>query len=237
VGIQDNSMRDIADLAMPYDVGPIGNLRQVNQVGSPARSNSSWIGATFVATIAGPTAAGTGLIVCVPIQVNDLIEKVRLCLGATSGAEIESMYVALYKGTGAKPAAITKAGSTAALQSAAIEPTSENGEGKADTKGAPLKEHRLTFTLEEQVQITEEMAPKGFVYLLINIAKAGASKVIPTLTGVTASTGAHKALAEFTSGSPLALAAESQGSLTTGTAPTSLSTVTAVAGIPLVALF
>ena len=99
-----------------------------------------------------------------------------------------------------------------------------------------MKEHRVTFTLEEKVTITEEMAPHGFIYLLLVVGKKGGSGVIPTFTGVEASTASHVALSNFTSGSPLCLAGKCQSGLKTA-APEKLESVAAVAGIPLVALF
>src|SRR5271167_22823 len=170
---QDNSMRDLNDLAMPYDIGPLGNLRQSAQPQSPARSNCSWIGATFLATIA-VQAAEVGEVIAVPVQVGDIIEKVRLPLGSTEGKEVEAAFAALYAGTGAEPLGIMKAGSaTAPVQSKSGEMTSENAKGVLDTAGKPVKEHRVTFTLEESVAITAAMAPHAFIYVLLVVGKKG----------------------------------------------------------------
>lgn len=229
---QDSAQRDLNNLNMPYDIGPLGNLRQAKQEQSPVRSNSSWLGSGFVATVA-LQATEVGSVVCVPVQIGDILGSVRLALGATEGKKVETGFAALYIGSGTEPKGIMKAGSTTApVQSKSAKLTSENGKGELDTAGKPVKEHRLTFTLEEAVTITAAMAPKGFIYVLI----AMEAETMPTATGVLAKAEAHVALSNFATGSPVCLAGKCQGGLKTA-APEKLESFAAVEGIPLVALF
>ena len=208
---QDNAQRLIADLAMPYDIGPIGNLRQIAQPQSPARSNSSWQGLTAVELAL--QAAGVLTSVAVPVQVGDIITKILVPVGNVAGAGVKNVFAGVYAGTGAKPAKIATV--------KAFTPTSEEV-----AKNVPLE-----LTLEEPLTITTENAPHGYVY--VGVGCEAATTLMKGI-GVNCVTAVHVALAGISTGAPLFLANKSGSGL--AAAPATIAAVAAVEPVPLIIL-
>lgn len=203
----DNSERLLGLLSQPYDIGPIGNIRQIGQVQSPARSNLSWLGLTAVTGALNGSEVAT--VVAIPVMVGDIITKVKLALGAVSGVKVEAGFAAIYPGT-------------------------KEGVLLGQSKSAKLtatKETALEFTLETPIEITEAMAPHGYVYVAI----AMEAETMPTCTGVAVTAGSQAALTALSPNAPLYLAAKAGSGLKT-TAKEKIESPAVVAQVPIVIL-
>jgi hypothetical protein len=207
---QDNPARVLALLSEPYDIGPLGNLRQSAQPQLPCRSNSSWLGATLLGVALQASEVGT--VVAVPVQAGDIVSRVTLPVGQTKGKGVENAFAALYEGHGTEPALVGQSKSVALKETVAAEKP-------------------LAFTLEEPVTVTAAMAPHGYIYVLV----AMEAETMPNAIGVNCKTEAHKSLAALSANAPLVLAGKAGTGLKT-TAKGKLESLAAVEPVPLVIL-
>lgn len=188
----------------------IGPLAQSANPTAPARSNVAFLG---VSGNGDGALAATGVCasVMIPVVPGDVISTVNLPIGATAGATLTHGFAALYSGiaTPALLAQSTDIGTTAAITHEAIYP----------------------MALASPVQITEAIAPGGFIYASVMFAQSAGT--IPTVVGVTLL--ATAAAYQWFTGGPLFYAATHGSSLTT-TAPSTIASPAVKAFAPHVVL-
>lgn len=187
----------------------IGGLSNTVQANIPARTNLEYpLGNLTDGALA---ATGIATVVPVPIDPGTVVSKVGLLIGATAGATITHGFAALYAGTGAAPALIgqsTDIGTTASITASAL----------------------YQFTLTSTQLITNTLAPNNFVYVAIVFTQSAGT--IPTAMSMSTPIGINY---QWSTGSPLNLAATAGSTLTT-TAAATIASPSAKAVAPVIVL-
>lgn len=144
-----------------------GQVAQLLNPKLPVRSNIFELGATLADT--SVAATGVGAVVPVRVVPGDKISQVRVPIGATAAGTPTHSGVGIYSGTpvaaNATLLAKSKDGLTAAIPA----------------------EKMFTFTLEEPLEITQAMAPNGYVYVLVTVT----ATTTPTVQNVAIATTVH----------------------------------------------
>ena len=190
-----------------------GNITQGNIC---VRSNAEYLG---LGGLADSALAGSevGLVVPVPVEVGDEINKVTLLIGATKGKKVEAGFAALYSALNAKNKA-------------------EEQPLLAQSKSAKLGEEvaaekPLTFTLESPMIVTSERAPYGFLYVVVSLE----AETMPTAVASATPKACQAALPLQFTNAPVVLSGTAGTGLKTK-AEATLGAVTSKAVAPLVFL-
>jgi hypothetical protein len=206
---QTNAQRLLRLIEDPTDL--LGNVRQVAQPLSPGRSNLTWLGITGLVGTNASQATEVGNVVAVPVQVGDLISKIKVPIGKKAYGTVTSAIAALYEGHGVEPALIAQSTSKATV---------------GETVKKPLE-----LELSEPVTITQAMAPNGFIYVVFAVAASSTAELLGWATPVVE---AQEALLALSATMPLWLSAKA-GTAIKATAESKIpAAAAAVATVPLV---
>ena len=177
------------------------------------RTSASWPGAG-VPVEQAVQAAEVGNFVAVPVVPGDVIKTVAVAGGAKTPVGIAEYITAIYEG---------KTGGALLAQS------------KSATPGAHPKEELYTATLESAVTITASNAPKGYVYVMFS---AGVMTTPFEVIALTYTTANQAKLGLYGTAGIAANAIYNSGGTSIKTkAEATVPTLTAVAGVPIVALY
>ncbi len=178
------------------------------------RSSTNWPGAGVPAEQA-VALAEVGNFVAVPVVPGDIIKTVAVAAGAAATEGVKEFIVGLYAG---------KTGGELLAQS----------KSKTPTENHPKKELYAT-DLESAVTITTTNAPHGYVYAFF---AAGVFTTNMTVIGLTYTTANQAILGVYgTAGAAANAIYNKGGAAIKGTAEAVVPTLTAVANIPIVALY
>jgi len=176
-------------------------------------SSAQWPGAGVPLEVAAQSA-GVGNWIAVPVVPGYPIKHVAVAGSKTAAATVAEYIVAVYEG---------KTGGALLAQSAATTP------------GSHPKEELYVSELEKTVTPTAATAPHGYVYVLVSAGSAG---TMFGFIGLTYTTANQAILGVYGTAGVAANAIYNSGG--TGyktTAPATVPTLTAVAGVPIVALY
>jgi hypothetical protein len=184
-----------------------------NQSYGSARSSISWPG-NGVPVNSAAQAAETGSWIAVPVLPGDTFKKVAVAGGTAAAATVAEYITAIYAG---------ETGGALLAQS------------KSVTPGSHPKEEMYSVELESTVTITTANAPKGYVYVLVSAGAAGTMFSFITMTYTTAN---QAVLGKYgTAGAAANALYNSGGSSIKTKAEATVPTLTAVANVPIVALY
>jgi len=177
------------------------------------RSSAQWPGAGVPLEVAAQ-AAEVGNWIAVPAVPGDTFQHVAVAASKTAAATVAEYIVAVYEG---------KTGGALLAQS------------KSATPGSHPKEELYVSELESPVTITAANAPRGYVYVLV---AAGSAGTMFGFIGLTYTTANQALLGVYGTAGVAGNALYCKGgSGIKGKAEATVPTLTAVASVPIVALY
>lgn len=196
----------------------IGQPANVAQADIPARSNLEYLGLSVLSDTAAALTAGTVTVVPVAIDPGTTVTKVSVLVGGTAASTPTHSFACLYSGISTAAPALLKQstdGLTAAIAASA----------------------RFDFTLSSAYTIQPADAPNGYVW--VGVSTSGTAVPSLVTAGGTEATAAQYAYFSATFGGAstgVAALAAHFGSSVGGTAPSTITSVTAQTTCPVVFL-
>lgn len=188
----------------------LGQPTNVVQANIPAFSNLDYLGMASLADTAAALTTATMTVVPIPVDIGQTITKVLFPVGGTAEATGTHLFTALYSGI-AVPALLGQS---------------------TDNTGAAAAAASAVFssTLATPVVTSQVNAPNGYIYAGICCS----ATTVPSLAAVSVVAAVAYQWTGLNANSPLGFAFRFASA--TGTAPATITSITAQAGAPLVFL-